>query len=321
MLEVPVGYQCDLVEQQVDGYDAVVTTQFEERPGVEVTDSQDPTQEDGAAGKFTTLAEFANSEDPQLVTVTNHYERPRADVRLVKSFGEHPNSVSEWLTTSNFPMSWTCTDPFATQEISGNADVPAGGDHLIENLPASAVCAFSENVSGQFPERMKEVVNTAHRVEVTQGGETLGIHNSPTVDNVTLIPAGTTDVSFTNTYWVDQVQLRVTKIVEGDPGNTILGNEFEFSYQCEFPNLLPEQPAPMTKEGSFTVTDGNLWSTPNLPIGSSCAVTKVLPGAGGRPSRLGGACSRTTSTPPVMPRLHTTSMANWRSRRMSTPMK
>ncbi|MFZ2599145.1 DUF5979 domain-containing protein [Corynebacterium casei] len=277
VLEVPVGYQCDLVEQQVDGYDAVVTTQFEERPGVEVTDSQDPTQEDGAAGKFTTLAEFANSEDPQLVTVTNHYERPRADVRLVKSFGEHPNSVSEWLTTSNFPMSWTCTDPFATQEISGNADVPAGGDHLIENLPASAVCAFSENVSGQFPERMKEVVNTAHRVEVTQGGETLGIHNSPTVDNVTLIPAGTTDVSFTNTYWVDQVQLRVTKIVEGDPGNTILGNEFEFSYQCEFPNLLPEQPAPMTKEGSFTVTDGNLWSTPNLPIGSSCAVTEVSP--------------------------------------------
>lgn len=276
VLEVPVGYQCDLVEQQVDGYDAVVTTQFE-GPGVEVTDIQDPTQEDGAAGRFTTLAEFANSEDPQLVTVTNHYERPRADVRLVKSFGEHPNSVSEWLTTSNFPMSWTCTDPFATQEISGNADVPAGGDHLIENLPASAVCAFSENVSGQVPEGMEEVVNTAHRVEVTQGGETLRIHNSPTVDNVTLIPAGTTDVSFTNTYWVDQVQLRVAKIVEGDPENTILGNEFEFSYRCEFPNLLPGQPAPMTEEGSFTVTDGNLWSTPNLPIGSSCAVTEVSP--------------------------------------------
>lgn len=276
VLEVPVGYQCDLVEQQVDGYDAVVTTQFE-GPGVEVTDIQDPTQEDGAAGRFTTLAEFANSEDPQLVTVTNHYERPRADVRLAKSFGDHPNSVSEWLTTSNFPMSWTCTDPFAAQEISGSAVVPAGGDHLIENLPASAVCAFSENVSGQVPEGMEEVVNTAHRVEVTQGGETLRIHNSPTVDNVTLISAGTTDVSFTNTYWVDQVQLRVAKIVEGDPGNTILGNEFEFSYRCEFPNLLPGQPAPMTEEGSFTVSDGNLWSTPNLPIGSSCAVTEVSP--------------------------------------------
>src|SRR5699024_9593781 len=291
-----------------------------------------------------TLAEFAYSEDPQLVTVTNHYERPRADVRLVKSFGEHPNSVSEWLTTSNFPMSWTCTDPFATQEISGNADVPAGGDHLIENLPASAVCAFSENVSGQVPEGMEEVVNTAHRVEVTQGGETLRIHNSPTVDNVTLIPAGTTDVSFTNTYWVDQVQLRVAKIVEGDPENTILGNEFEFSYRCEFPNLLPGQPAPMTEEGSFTVTDGNLWSTPNLPIGSSCAVTEVSPEPeGGLPdgwrrppdyiyltrdapltddadadlrgrrdaSPTGGACSRTTSTPPVMPRSHTTRMATW----------
>lgn len=276
VLEVPVGYQCDLVEQQVDGYDAVVTTQFE-GPGVEVTDVQNPTQKDGAAGKFTTLAEFANSENPQLVTVTNHYERPRANVRLAKKFGDHPNSVSEWLTTSVFPMSWTCTDPFTTQEISGNADVPAGKDHLIENLPASAVCAFSENVSGQVPKGKEEVVNTAHRVEVTQGGETIRIHNSPTVDNVTLIPAGTTDVSFTNTYWVDQVQLRVAKIVEGDPGNTILGKEFKFSYRCEFPNLLSGQPAPMDKEGSFTITDGDLWSTPNLPIGSSCAVKEMSP--------------------------------------------
>ena len=276
VLEVPVGYQCDLVEQQVDGYDAVVKTRFE-GPGVEVTDIQDPTQEDGAAGKFTTLAEFANSENPQLVTVTNHYKRPRANVRLAKKFGDHPNSVSKWLTTSDFPMSWTCTDPFTTQEISGNADVPAGGDHLIENLPASAVCAFSEDVSKQVPKGKEEVVNTAHRVEVTQGGETLRIHNSPSVDNVTLIPAGTTDVSFTNTYWVDQVQLRVAKIVEGDPENTILGNEFEFSYRCKFPNLLPGQPAPMTEEGSFTVTDGDLWSTPNLPIDSSCAVKEVSP--------------------------------------------
>ncbi|MFW9162162.1 DUF5979 domain-containing protein [Corynebacterium striatum] len=276
VLKVPVGYQCDLVEQQVDGYDAVVTTQFE-GPGVEVTDIQDPTQKDGAAGRFTTLAEFANSEDPQLVTVTNHYKRPRANVRLAKSFGEHPNSVSKWLTTSNFRISWTCTDPFAKQKISGQADVPAGGDHLIENLPASAVCAFSENVSEQVPKGMEKVVNTAHQVKVTQGGETLRIHNSPTVDNVTLIRDGTTDVSFTNTYWVDQVQLRVAKIVEGDPENTIMGKEFKFSYRCEFPNLLPGQPAPMDEEGSFTVTDGNLWSTPNLPIGSSCAVKEVSP--------------------------------------------
>lgn len=276
VLEVPVGYQCDLVEQQVDDYDAVVTTRFE-GPGVKVSDIQDPTWEDGAAGKFTTLAEFANSENPQLVTVTNDYKRPRANVRLAKKFGDHPNSVSKWLTTSDFPMSWTCTDPFTTQEISGNAVVPAGGDQLIENLPASAVCAFSEDLSRQVPEGMEEVVNTAHRVEVTQGEETLRIHNGPSVDNVTLIPAGTTDVSFTNTYWVDQVQLRVAKIVEGDPENTILGNKFEFSYRCKFPNLLPGQPAPMAEEGSFTVTDGNLWSTPNLPIGSSCAVTEKFP--------------------------------------------
>lgn len=276
VLEVPVGYQCDLVENQVDDYDAVVTTRFE-GPGVKVSDIQDPTWEDGAAGKFTTLAEFANSENPQLVTVTNDYKRPRANVRLAKKFGDHPNSVSKWLTTSDFPMSWTCTDPFTTQEISGNAVVPAGGEHLIENLPASAVCDFSENVSGQVPEGMEEVVNTAHRVEVTQGEETLRIHNGPSVDNVTLIPAGTTYVSFTNTYWVDQVQLRVAKIVEGDPENTILGNEFEFSYRCKFPNLLPGQPAPMAEEGGFTVTDGNLWSTPNLPIGSSCAVKEVSP--------------------------------------------
>lgn len=277
ILRVPVGYECELVEQRVNGYDATITAEFS-GPGVETTGQQNPAAEGGATGEFTAVADFANSDEQQRITVTNDYVRPRAALNLSKEFGSHPNSVASWLNSAPFSMSWTCEDPFTTNTREGEGPVDAGGDALrIENLPASAVCSVSVGLTGHIPEGRE--VNSAHRVEVFQGavgGDPSRVYNDSSISDVTLDSDQETHVRFTNTYWVDQVQLRVVKIVEGDPDGTILGDEFTFAYRCEYPNLLPGQPAPLEPEGTATIGDGGLWSTPNLPVGSTCEVTEVL---------------------------------------------
>lgn len=295
---VPVGYDCQITEHTVAGYDATVSTSFDGAQ-TESGGPVDPTGEDGATASFRTAGE---NGDTQTVTVTNTYERERGNLAVTKQlWEENPNTVNDYLVDGDFfDVTWRCEDPLAERSYEGTESVPSDGTAVEivrtgvtegqdPRLPASVICSFTELVDGKIPAGFEEVVNAHHSIRVNRGETTtreqFGV---TTIGDVGLLPDGPTTVNFRNTYWVDQINLGLNKVVEGDPDHEVIPEEtpFNFTYTCTVPNLLPGQElAPVEGQddsspdgreisGSFELAHGQQWSTGPLPVGSTCAVTE-----------------------------------------------
>ncbi|MCS5478769.1 VWA domain-containing protein [Corynebacterium sp. YIM 101645] len=296
--KVPIGYDCQINEHTVAGYDATVSTSFDGAQ-TESGGPVDPTGENGATASFRTAGENGAT---QTVTVTNAYERERGDLVLTKQlWEENPNTVNDHLVDGEFfDVTWRCEDPLAGRSYEGTERLPSDGTAVEiaragvaqgqdPRLPASVICSFTELVDGKIPAGFEEVVNAHHSIRVTRGEavtrEQFGV---TAIRDVGLVPNRTTTVNFRNTYWVDQINLGLNKFLEGDPDHEVIPAEtaFHFTFTCTVPNLLPgqrlsplagqEASSPDGREisGSFELAQGEQWSTGPLPVGSTCEVTE-----------------------------------------------
>lgn len=300
---VPVGYDCAITERQVNGYDAEVSTSFE-NAGTDTGAAVDPTLSEGATAEFS-IDPAVYGEEPgdtgtYEVTVTNSYLRDRADLALNKEMlGASAGTVNDYLANpGSFPMQWRCTDPhLADMTYEGAVDVPTDGSPVTvspndagERLPASVTCIVDEDVSGQVPPELADTVTASHNVRVTRGGEPIQLTSNTTVTEEFLLDATEeTLVTFQNSYSVDQVYLGFTKYIEGDPDAQVADpatTPFSFTYICHINNLLPDQPAPEipdattveggTVTGSFELRHGETWSSGPLPTGSYCEISEEV---------------------------------------------
>ncbi|QTH59598.1 VWA domain-containing protein [Corynebacterium hindlerae] len=294
--QVTAGWNCRLTEQPVNRHDASVTASFEG-----ATLNGDGTFGDsGVTGTFTVQS---GKDSTQVVTVVNDYQRERAALQLTKQLvGEQQHNVNDYLNNrETFAVTWECADTVAEgKTYSGTAQVPSDGTAVSitladgRNLPASAICKFTENDEDKIPDGYKETVHSYHNVQVHVGDQQVrSVAGFKTVSEVPLTAKGVTSVDFKNSYWVNTEYFGLEKAVEGDPKNEVFPADtaFQFTFRCEITNLLPEQPMPKVigknlqyedneVRGEFVLTAGKTWSPGALPEGSQCWVKeKPLPEA------------------------------------------
>lgn len=294
---VPMGYECSITERPVNAYDADVSASFVNATtegGVAV----DPNATGGAVADFEIDPATNTDGGTYSITVTNNYERARADLSLAKELtgAELAGNVNAYLTNPNaFAMQWRCEDPYLNTVYEGQVDVGTDGTQVgvtagEERLPASSLCEVEEIVDGQIPAGFEDVVNASHNYAVTRGPQALQLGTGQTATTTFGLSADeTTVVTFDNSYRVDQITLGFDKYIEGDPNGEVvnpLETDFTFHYVCTVENLLPGQDAPAIPgstnvngnvvNGTVTLQHGQSWDSGSLPTGSYCEVREEI---------------------------------------------
>ncbi|MGO2876445.1 MAG: DUF5979 domain-containing protein [Corynebacterium casei] len=283
---IPVGFECEIRQNMIAGYDAAVTAWFGDEPD----DPVDPTLAH-ASTTWVMTAEFVDTDYP--LHITNKYERARADLHVSSSYDtQRPGDVSAYLVNSDAPVNitWQCYDPVLDTTYGGTTPTPVGGDPQLvtlgdngQRLPASAVCSFTGlSAQERIPEDFEDLVRTASVTrweEDPDEGETIRHLQTDAlnIQDVSLTSVNDTHVSFSLAFYVPQREMGITHIVEGDDDAMVVqeGDTFSYNYQCEM-RLLPGQPAPFDRNGIFELGRDQQWSQ-LAPAGTTCTVMPQEP--------------------------------------------
>lgn len=288
VVEVPVGYDCEITENPISLYDATVTTKFSS-PGVDPATARPRVAGESVSAKF--KADKQPGDAPLLVQVDNNYVRPRAEVLVSKEIAKAGDSVHQWLPNSTYHITYVCTDPYSDRSsYAGYVDVQADAAEPARiladpttglKLPASATCEFREDTEGHVPPEAQNLVEEINKVTEFSGKEEKRSTFTADMKDVALSATEPTHIKFTNSYTIPMQSYTLQKFVEGDPGRKVIadGATFRFNYTCTLPYVFPNQPNPISGEvgnkvasGVIDLHEGQLWRFPDLPRTTSCTI-------------------------------------------------
>ncbi|MDO5048846.1 MAG: DUF5979 domain-containing protein [Actinomycetaceae bacterium] len=298
-MQVPANFKCTFVEDEpqstfkVPGttltVKSTVTTSFTmktqdngtavEPPAVSATPGDAP-----RSAKFdidTSLVK--NATDPgyeqtdlQTLVVDNSYQLDTAEItadynKMTGQLGD----VTPWLANEANKLSPTavCTDPLLGTTSNHDVELTAGeAAKPLATVTVGSSCVITPNAKALTGGQ--EFVQVTGSVNHTRNGQPVNTSALAPVTIQTVAP-GTENVSIQAAFTVPQIEPSVSKTFEGYQADTLVQDtdEFTFSYQCTFYNLVTGQPEPFAPNGEFTLSRNE--STHQLgamPAASSCII-------------------------------------------------
>lgn len=231
--QLPAGTQCTITETAPSGnlangsYTWGVPA-YSPSPTVTVTDGERPT-----------------------VAVTNTISQRRGTLRLAKLVQPAPGTPAAGYTGGNarpFPVDYTCRIA-GTVVAQGSTEVTPGSTTTVPNLPATAVCEFSETLTARSGDFANDSYSwTSH---------------SFAPQSVTIVADQAVSSTVTNVFTRNFADLTITKAVVGG-GYTGTGPDFEVTVDCgDAPTVIT-----LPRNGSRTV---------QVPANTLCSVQETTP--------------------------------------------
>lgn len=179
-------------------------------------------------------------------TVTNNHVRDYGSLTVTKA----PVGAG-YLggTTENFTVDYTCGP------LTGSVTLASGGSKTVTDIPAGTSCLLTERSPAA------DLLSPSH------------VWGAPSWSAPsTVIVAGTTVTrTVTNPTVAVFGKVAVTKQLAGATNGVTAGTAFVIAVDCG-PGF--------TSPAGTTVTAGGTWTTPDLPVGTTCTVTETAPAGG-----------------------------------------